>query len=472
MSRVIAVILPGGTGVRLGLAYPKQFAKIAGCTVLEHTLETFERHARIDEVVIVTHPAHVGEVLGYAQKNQWRKVSRVLAGGADRFGSTWSALEALAGFAPDTKVMFHDAVRPFIQASVIEAVVNALDTHPAVDVVIPTADTIVRVDADECVVGIPPRAELRRGQTPQGFLLGRIRLAYERALALGERSFTCDCGVFLAMMPGESVAAVMGHSTNLKITHGEDLFLADKLFQSRGDAKALGVEGVDDALSGKVVVVFGASEGIGLAMVERARAAGAQVFGFSRSLTGTDVAVGAQVKQALDRVHAQAGRIDHVVDTAACLVRKPLTMMTDEEIDALVAINFGGAIRVARAAYPHLLATRGSLLFFTSSSYTRGRAFYSVYSATKAAVVNLTQALAEEWMDEGIRVNCINPERTRTPMRVQNFGVEPEETLLSAERVADVSVRALAAQVTGHVIDVRRPGVIPAGWGFGNTSDE
>ncbi len=471
MSRVIAVVLAGGTGVRLGLAYPKQFAKIAGRTVLEHTLETFERHTRIDEIVIVTHPDHVGEVLGYAQKNQWRKVSRVLAGGADRFGSTWSALQALVDQAPDTKVMFHDAVRPFIQDSVIEAVVDALDKHPAVDVVIPTADTIVRVD-DECVVGIPPRSELRRGQTPQGFLLGRIRLAYERALALGERSFTCDCGVFLAMMPGESMAAVMGHTTNLKITHGEDLFLADKLFQSRGDAKALGGEGAANALSGKVVVVFGASEGIGLAIVERARVAGAQVFGFSRSLTGTDVAVGAQVKLALDEVHAQTGRIDHVVDTAACLVRKPFTTMTDEEIDGLVATNFGGAIRVARAAYPHLLATRGSLLFFTSSSYTRGRAYYSVYSSTKAAVVNLSQALAEEWMDEGIRVNCINPERTRTPMRVRNFGVEPEETLLSAERVADVSVRALAAQVTGHVIDVRRPGVIPAGWGFGNSGDE
>ena len=70
-------------------------------------------------------------------------------------------------------------------------------------------------------------------------------------------------------------------------------------------------------------------------------------------------------------------------------------------------------------------------------------------------------------MEDGIRVNCINPERTRTPMRTKNFGLEPDESLLAAERVADVSVRVLAAAVTGHVIDVRRPGALPSGWSFG-----
>src|SRR6185369_15844056 len=103
------------------------------------------------------------------------------------------------------------------------------------------------------------------------------------------------------------------------------------------------------------------------------------------------------VKRALDTVKQASGRIDHVVNTAALLVRRPLMTMSDEEIQRLVDVNVHGSIHVARAAYPHLLESKGSLLFFTSSSYTRGRAFHSVYSATKAAVVNLSQALAEEW---------------------------------------------------------------------------
>jgi len=464
IARTIAVILAGGTGVRLGLSYPKQFAKIAGKTVLEHTVEVVERHPRIDEVMIVTHPGHSSEVLGFAHKNGWKKLGRVVAGGADRFGSTWSALEALADLPADTKVLFHDAVRPFLQDSVIDHTIAALDLYNAVDVVIPSADTIVRVDENDRVVGIPPRAELRRGQTPQGFRLGRMRLAYERANALGERAFTCDCGVFLAMVPEDAMGAVLGHSTNIKITLVEDLFLADKLFQTRGDTAA--IVGPSHGIADSVIVVLGASEGIGAAIIERATALGAKVFGFSRASTDTDVADQASIQRALEQVIATTGRIDHVVLTAAGLVRKPIITMSDAEIEALLSVNLRGPIDVARLAYPHLRQSGGSLLYFTSSSYTRGRAFHSVYSATKAAVVNLAQALSEEWMEDGVRVNCINPERTRTPMRVKSFGIEPEESLLTAERVAEVSVRVLAAQVTGHVIDVRRPGVVPSGWEF------
>lgn len=81
---------------------------------------------------------------------------------------------------------------------------------------------------------------------------------------------------------------------------------------------------------------------------------------------------------------------------------------------------------------------------------------YSIYSATKAAIVNFVQAIAEEWYGFGIRINCINPERTKTPMRIQNFGNEPEGTLLPAEDVAIVSLNTVFSASTGEVIDVRR----------------
>ena len=68
----------------------------------------------------------------------------------------------------------------------------------------------------------------------------------------------------------------------------------------------------------------------------------------------------------------------------------------------------------------------------SSSSYTRGRMNYSIYSSTKCATVNFVQALAEEWGGLGVRVNCVNPERTKTPMRTKNFGIEPEDTLLKS----------------------------------------
>ena len=67
------------------------------------------------------------------------------------------------------------------------------------------------------------------------------------------------------------------------------------------------------------------------------------------------------------------------------------------------------------------------------------------------------QAVAQEWDADDISINCINPERTKTPMRQQNFGVEPDETLLMPERVAEATLRTLLTDCTGQVIDVRRP---------------
>ena len=81
---------------------------------------------------------------------------------------------------------------------------------------------------------------------------------------------------------------------------------------------------------------------------------------------------------------------------------------------------------------------------------------YRLYSSSKAAIVNFVQALSEEWQDSGIRINCINPERTKTPMRERNFGIEPEDTLLKSSVVASVSVNTIFSSLTGEVVDVKK----------------
>ncbi|MFD0539830.1 SDR family NAD(P)-dependent oxidoreductase [Actinomadura luteofluorescens] len=126
-------------------------------------------------------------------------------------------------------------------------------------------------------------------------------------------------------------------------------------------------------------------------------------------------------------------------------------------------MNYLAPIHIARAAFPYLAKTGGQLLLYTSSSYTRGRADYSLYSSAKAATVNLTQALADEWSGDKVRINCINPERTSTPMRTAAFGQEPPHTLLSADQVARTSLNVLLSGLTGQVIDVRREDPLSGG---------
>ena len=70
--------------------------------------------------------------------------------------------------------------------------------------------------------------------------------------------------------------------------------------------------------------------------------------------------------------------------------------------------------------------------------------------------MNLTQALADEWGPAAVRVNCINPERTATPMRKKAFGDEPPGTLLDPDVVAKSSLSVLVSRDTGHIIDLRR----------------
>jgi len=145
-----------------------------------------------------------------------------------------------------------------------------------------------------------------------------------------------------------------------------------------------------------------------------------------------------------------------VVATAGILPRGSLLETTEETIYAATEVNYLAPVFIAQVFFPHLHRTSGSLLLFTSSSYTRGRSGYSLYSSAKAAVVNLTQALADEWSELGVKVNCVNPERTQTPMRVRAFGAEPPDTLLSSMSVALTSIDVLVSDLTGQVIDVRR----------------
>ena len=244
-----------------------------------------------------------------------------------------------------------------------------------------------------------------------------------------------------------------GEGENIKITYPEDIFMADRLFQIHS-AECPEEQNLED-LKNKVVVVFGGTSGIGESIVNIAQKYGANIYSAS-TRTGCDIANYNNVSEFLEKVQNDAGKIDYVVNTAGILKMGKLLDRDIEDIKKDVEVNYLGAINVAKASIPYLQKTRGGILLFTSSSYTRGRALYSTYSSTKAGIVNLVQALAEELSTDKIRINVINPERTATPMRLKAFGKEPEESLLSAEKAGEASLKTLLSDLTGQVVDVRK----------------
>jgi NAD(P)-dependent dehydrogenase (short-subunit alcohol dehydrogenase family) len=164
------------------------------------------------------------------------------------------------------------------------------------------------------------------------------------------------------------------------------------------------------------------------------------------------------VRAALREAQSATGRVDYVVNSTGLLAVSRLEDASDDTIYSTIDVNLIGPILIAQESLPYLRESHGQLLNFTSSSYTRGRGEYSLYSATKAALVNFTQALADEWTKDDVRVNIVNPDRTRTPLRTRAFGDEPGASLLNARAVALATVDTLISSATGHVIDVRRDG--------------
>ncbi len=449
------IILAGGSGERFGGELPKQFVKIAGKTVIEHTLEQVERSKVIDSVIIVIGEKFYDYMNDLALKNNFSKLKKIIIGGVSRQESSFAGLCACD---EDTdNVLFHDAIRPFVSERILRDVVVALETHEAVDVAIPCADTIIKIDEEGYIQKIPKRKKLMRGQTPQGFKKMVIEEAYRRFWLDEDLEVTDDCGI-VEYYELAKIYVVQGDEKNIKITYKEDAYLADKLFQVNSIDSS--IQEFDEAevtakLTNRVGVIFGSSEGIGNEIYNILKQSNCKIYGFSRK-NGCDISNIQAVNDALAKVQESEGQIDFIINTAGILKIGKLEHMEISDLQELINVDYLGAVNVTKAAIPYLRETKGSLILFTSSSYTRGRAMYSIYSSSKAAVVNFAQAVAEEVYEDGIRINVISPERTDTPMRRKNFGLEPKESLLDSKRVAQVTINTLLEEYTGQIIDVTR----------------
>jgi len=227
----IAIILAAGTGNRMESSTPKQFLEVAGKTVLEHSVEAFEKHSKIDEIAVVLREEDIATFNSFIPINNWHKVKIILKGGEERYQSALAAINAYRQF-PDYCLIIHDAARPLISHRIIDDVIEALHLYNAVTVAIPTTDTIYEVDdSQHFVKTIPQRFFLQRAQTPQAFKVKTIQKAYEIALQTPNFQSTDDAGVVAKYLPNEKIYIVRGEEKNLKITYKEDIFLMENYLQ-------------------------------------------------------------------------------------------------------------------------------------------------------------------------------------------------------------------------------------------------
>lgn len=222
------VIVAAGRGARAGQADgPKQYQRIGGRAVIAHTLDIFLSHPMIGPVVVAIHADDAELLLRAAGAHAERLITVI--GGPSRQASVRLGLLALRDQAPE-KVLVHDAVRPFVDAGLIDRTIEAIGERHGALPALPVADTLKRESATGMIDETVSRAGLHAAQTPQGFPFWPLLAAHEKAHHLGKTEFTDDAAIAeWAQIP---VKIVPGSPDNVKLTWARDIALADQRLSS------------------------------------------------------------------------------------------------------------------------------------------------------------------------------------------------------------------------------------------------
>lgn len=221
---VAVVIVAAGRGARAGKADgPKQYQRIGGRSVIARTLDRFLAHPRIGPVVVAIHADDDALFRSAAGGNADRVVT--VTGGASRQDSVRLGLLALRGHAPG-QVLIHDAVRPFVDADLIDRTIAAIGERQGALPALPVADTLKRESAAGIIGETVSRSGLHAAQTPQGFPFWPILAAHEKAHHLGKADFTDDAAI--AEWAHIPVKIVPGSPDNVKLTWARDISMADQ----------------------------------------------------------------------------------------------------------------------------------------------------------------------------------------------------------------------------------------------------
>jgi len=220
-----AIIVAAGSGKRFGGKTPKQFLEILGKPLIIHTFQRFEACREIDEIILVLPSTETAKFLQIAGKYNLKKLSKVVAGGKTRAESVWKGLKNIRSATAEI-IAVHDGARPLVSVEEIAETVKSAKETGAACLVSAVTDTIKEVSGGKIARTID-RLTLRRALTPQCFRYEILKRAFENA-DLSEAA-TDEC--FLVEKLGQKIAVVEGSARNIKITHREDLILAESLLK-------------------------------------------------------------------------------------------------------------------------------------------------------------------------------------------------------------------------------------------------
>lgn len=226
MNKTAAILLAAGKSERFGNEIPKPFLLLGGKAIYQYSLDVFEAHPQIDEIVFVVPQEMLLIEKEKLKKEKARKTIHLVAGGETRFESVKKALDLLDE--SYKHVLVHDAARPFITKDLIDKCIQNLSQNEAVSCAIESTDTLVFTDEKGFANSFPERSTLYRVQTPQAFHLDVLKKTYSLASKEKKTDFTDDASLihYYDLAP---IFLVPGSEKNIKITYPSDLALAEQI---------------------------------------------------------------------------------------------------------------------------------------------------------------------------------------------------------------------------------------------------
>lgn len=228
-NRCWAIIPAAGSGQRMQTQQAKQYLRIAGKTILEHSLAAILAETRVTKVVISLSK----------NDNSWSELALAdnvkiitTSGGQSRAQSVYNGLVELLNQAEqDDWVLVHDAARPCLQAADLSSLIeHCFRTGRGAILATPVVDTLKRVNSDGAITATVSREHMYQAQTPQMFRLGELKLALQSALEQGGEVTDEASAMELA---AKRVDVVNADAHNIKVTTPADLQIAEFLLQDK-----------------------------------------------------------------------------------------------------------------------------------------------------------------------------------------------------------------------------------------------
>lgn len=227
-----AIIIAGGTGNRMRQEIPKQFLTVNEKPVIIYTLEVFQKHPAVDEIIVVCLEGWEQILWAYIRQFDITKATAVIPGGACGQESIYNGLQELAKtHEAEDIVLIHDAIRPLVSGEIISDCIHKTVEFGSAIAVIPCAEAMLVTENQEDSGEVYDRNCLKRTQTPQGFRLGKLLEIHKRALAEGITDSVASCTLMIEM--GEQVHFSKGSEKNIKLTTVEDIDIFKALLLAR-----------------------------------------------------------------------------------------------------------------------------------------------------------------------------------------------------------------------------------------------